>query len=250
MNSKAVKAVIAYGERYRGEFLRSIWTKEQLLKDWRDALKFFLEKAFYQGRSDAISARVHRAALNVLDPRFSKTEHSPENWNLGEVRRDLEQKIGKGKVGKGRDVDMVISSLRYISRLPDPNIVAHSVQRIKAGEISRHSDELQKSKNEAGIIQVGPKIASFYLRDVVSLFELEDRVSSEFQFTLQPIDVWVRRVAFDTGIVSRGADDRQVAQAVVDLCREEDCSPLQFNQGAWYAGARAFALLMESLAES
>jgi hypothetical protein len=96
---------------------------------------------------------------------------------------------------------------------------------------------------------VGPKIAAFYLRDVVSLFELEDNVSEGFQFTLQPVDVWVRRVAFNIGIVPKGTSHRDVSRAIIDLCKSEDCSPLQFNQGAWYAGAHAFALLMEKLAE-
>ena len=247
MNSRAVKAIIAYGQRYRDEKLRNAWTEKRLLEDWREALRFFFDKAFYQGRSDEMSGRVHKAARIVLEPWFAEAEQSPDNWNLEELRRSLQAKIGKGKVGRGRDVEMVISSLRYISRLSDLNIVAHSKQRIEAGEIGQHFDELQKAKNEAGIIQVGPKIASFYLRDVVSLFALEGKVCDNFQFTLQPIDVWVRRVAFDTGMAPSGANDRQVAQAIIDLCRKENCSPLQFNQGAWFAGARAFPLLMENL---
>lgn len=250
MNSAAVRAIIAYGERYREKFLRSVWTEDQLREDWREAVKFFFDKAFYQGRSDVMSGKVHEAALNTLEPKLSAWQRLPKDWDREELRKSLQAKIGKGKVGRGRDVEMVISSLEYVSKLPRSNIVAHSVQRIEAGEIGRHFDELQKAKNEAGIIQVGPKIASFYLRDVVSLFELEDKVSADFQFTLQPIDTWVRKVAFCTGMVPEKASDRQIGQAIIDLCSKENCSPLQFNQGAWYAGARAFDLLMENLAAS
>lgn len=234
MNSRAVKAIVAYGERYRDEFLPNSGTEKQLSEDWRDALKFFFDRAFYQGRSDATSDRVNEAALDVLKPWFSEAEQSPEGWDLEELRRNLQAKIGKGKVGRGNDVKMVISSLRYVSSLPDSNIVTHSVQCIEAREIGRHFSELQ---NE--IFQVGPKIASFYLRDIVSCFQLDNKVSDRFQFTLQPIDVWVRSIAFDSGIVARGADDRQAAQAIVDLCTKEYCSPLLFNQGAWYAGKHA-----------
>ena len=248
MNSAAVKAIIVYGERYRETFLRSRWTKDQLQDDWREAMKFFFDKAFYQGRSDEMSSRVHCAALEVLEPKFSEWQRLPKAWDREELRKSLQAKIGKGKVGRGRDVEMVISSLEYVSKLPCSNIVAHSIQRIEAEEIDQHFYKLQKAKNEAGIIQVGPKIASFYLRDVVSLFELEDKVSDDFQFTLQPIDTWVRKVAFYTGMVSEKANDRQIGQEIIDLCNKENCSPLQFNQGAWYAGARAFDLLMENLA--
>lgn len=250
VNTTMTRAILAYGSRYRSELLLSSdLTKEQLLKDWKAALRFFFSKAFYQGRTDAVSVRVEKAALEVLEAEFSRTDLDLSGWDLDLLRSNLQEKVGKGKVGKARDIDMVISSLRYVNRLPDSNIVAHSVQRIQAGEIGQHYEEIQRARNEAGIVQVGPKIAAFYLRDVVSLFELEDKVSDKFQFTLQPIDVWVRRVAFSTGMVSEGADAQQVGRAIIDLCSEEGCSPLQFNQGAWYAGANAFRLLMEKLAE-
>jgi hypothetical protein len=192
---------------------------------------------------------VEEAALGVLRPVFALEDLYPGDWNLDLLRHNLQKKVGKGNIGKARDIEMVISSLRYVSRIPDSNIVAHTVRRINAGEIGQHYDEIQRSENEGGIVQVGPKIAAFYLRDVVSLFELEDNVSEGFQFTLQPVDVWVRRVAFNIGIVPNGTSHRDVSRAIIDLCKSEDCSPLQFNQGAWYAGAHAFALLMEKLAE-
>lgn len=250
MNKTITNAILAYGARYREKLLlRSDLTRERLLEDWREALKFFFSKAFYQGRTDIISARVEEAALRILKPVFAQENLYPGDWDLDSLRRNLQEKVGRGKIGKARDIEMVVSSLRYVSRVPDSNIVAHSVRRINAGEIGQHYEEIQRSENEGGIVQVGPKIAAFYLRDVVSLFELEDKVSENFQFTLQPVDVWVRRVAFDTGMVPKGTSDRELRQAIIDLCRTEECSPLQFNQGAWYAGAHAFVLLMEKLAE-
>jgi hypothetical protein len=249
MNKAMIKAILEYGARYRKELLLREWTREQLLEDWQAALRFFFSKAFYQGRSDAMSARVEKAAVEVLDFNFSHADLRLANWDLDVLRRELHDKVGKGKVGKARDIEMVISCLRFVNRLPDSNIVAYSVRRIEAGEIGQHYDEIQRSKNKSGIFQVGPKIAAFYLRDVVSLYELEDNISAEFQFTLQPIDVWVRRVAYDTGMVPKRGSDQLIAQAIADLCNEEGCSPLQFNQGAWYAGANAFSLLMERLAE-
>jgi hypothetical protein len=85
---------------------------------------------------------------------------------------------------------------------------------------------------------------------VVSLYQLEDKVSDEFAFCLQPVDVWVRKLAYKTGIVDSRASDKEIQEAVVALCREYGCSPLQFNQGAWYAGYFAFDLLLEMLAEA
>lgn len=144
---------------------------------------------------------------------------------------------------------MVLSSLDFIGQLPTLNIVSYSVERVRHGEIDEHYRELQRSQNRNGIIQVGPKIASFYLRDVVSLCHLEDKVPDGSAFYLQPVDVWVRKLAQKTGIVSHEASDQEVQKAIVALCREYGHSPLQFNQGAWYAGYFALDLLLEMLLE-
>lgn len=46
-------------------------------------------------------------------------------------------RIGKGKVGKGRGIEIVLSILDFIGDLPSLNIVGYSVQKIKSGEIKR-----------------------------------------------------------------------------------------------------------------
>jgi len=142
---------------------------------------------------------------------------------------------------------MVLSTLNFIDRLPAHNIVSYSVERIRHGEIDEHYRELQRSQNKNGIIQIGPKIASFYLRDVVSLYHLEDKIPDEFAIYLQPVDVWIRKLARKTGIVSDRASDQEIQKAIVALCKEYGHSPLQFNQGAWYVGYSEFDLLLEIL---
>ncbi|NVM22732.1 MAG: hypothetical protein HWN68_13245 [Desulfobacterales bacterium] len=252
MSDKLVSAILSYGNRYREEILRRDYTEAQLLSNWWDATKFFLGRAFFQGRRDDVSQKVHDTALKILEAYFAH-EHSmlryqrmrETNWQ--DLRQELYQNIGKGKVGKPRDVEMVVSTLEFIGRLENLNIVAYSVKRIKGGEIAKHYEEIQHTKNKSGIVQVGPKIASFYLRDAVSLFELESNVADDFQFCLQPIDIWVRKFAIKTGIVPHNTTDEQIRSAIIGVCRERACSPLQFNQGAWYCGYFAFDLLLESL---
>lgn len=254
MNSNFVRSVVQYGQRYRREMLGR-YEPKRLLNNWWAAFDFFLGRACLQGRRDDISERVHQAVVEALSPLFSG-ENGVANYERErrsgwkEVEGALKQRVGQGKVGKARDVDMVLSALDFIGRLPSLNIVDYSVRRIQNGEIDKHYNELQHSQNKGGIIQIGPKIASLYLRDVVSLYQLEDKVSDEFAFCLQPIDVWVRKLAFKTGIVDNGANDKEIQEAIVALCREYGCSPLQFNQGAWYAGYFALDLLLEILQEA
>lgn len=245
MNEKLVYAILSYGDRYKEEYLLK-YSNDELLRNWLEALKFFFGRAFYQGRRDDVSGKVQDAAIGVIEHNSSIVNGNLEDNDLDILKKELQEKIGKGKIGKARDVEMVISALQYVRRLPNLNIVAHSIQRIDACEISKHYQELQKSLNKTGIVQVGPKIASFYLRDVVSLFQLENLVSYDFQFCLQPVDVWVRRLA-KIGIVQNNATDEEIQKAIVKLCNELHCSPLKFNQGAWYAGYHSFDLLLENL---
>jgi len=146
-------------------------------------------------------------------------------------------------VGKGRDREMVIGALDYIDRLPNRNIVPYSCAEIRAGRIKQHYASL------LGIRQVGDKVASFYLRDLVSLYELSGFIDDASAFCLQPVDVWVRRIAHTAGIAGPTEKDPAIRNGILKACREEGISPLVFDQGAWYMGYHAFELLLELLAE-
>ncbi len=250
MSDNFIRLVCAYGGQYRHR-LQQKYQPESLLRDWRLALSFFLfDHAFYQGRRDAISEKVATAAKDVVMPGLSSDSLSPGSEELlADLEAKLLETIGKGMVGKSRDIQMVVSTLRYISRLPDHNIVTHSVSRIRESKVGEHYNELQAAKNKQGIVQVGPKIASFYLRDVVWLFELDGEVPADFQFCLQPIDVWVRRFARRTGMVPEKASDTEIQQAVVTLCAEGGYSPLSFNTGLWHVGQNAYTVLLDLLSD-
>jgi hypothetical protein len=104
--------------------------------------------------------------------------------------------------------------------------------------------ELQASESKNGITQVGPKVAALYLRDLVMLFNLSDSVKDDSAFCLQPIDTWVRKLARKVGIVDEHADDPSIQRAIVKACAENGIPAFRFNQGAWYLGYNALALLL------
>jgi hypothetical protein len=84
---------------------------------------------------------------------------------------------------------------------------------------------------------VGSKITSLYLRDVAYL-ELDS--AKHDHYLLQPIDTWLDQVIEiilnHTGEKSpTKTSDKQ--KLIVELCREAHCSPIDFNQGAWFAGS-------------
>jgi hypothetical protein len=81
---------------------------------------------------------------------------------------------------------------------------------------------------------VGPKIASFFLRDLAVWFKIEPLQDREL---LQPIDVWVRRYV---ALLNGGAvalTDHHTAQWIC----ENSAAPEAANQGLWYFASQIAA---------
>lgn len=249
-NAGLLNAIAAYGDQYRSRHL-VVFEPSTLEAHPLAALDFFLSRACFQGRRDDVSERVYQAIKEVLFTLLSDGELRPsfqqlQSQDWAAVTRELQARIGRGKIGKARDIEMVTSTLKFIGRLPDLNIVNYSVNELRAGEIAQHYSELQASPPN-GIVQVGPKIAALYLRDLVSIYHLEAFVPDQLAFCLQPVDVWVRRVAQRLGIPIDKTGDHQVQIAIVTLCRQNGISPLLFNQGAWYIGHYSFDIVLDLL---
>src|SRR5689334_14537321 len=118
MNKKLLDAIVANGDEYCRRHL-SKYATSLLQKNWWDAFDFFLSRACFQGRRDAVSILVYNSAVNVLAPLFSTQEaennfsrHANDKWK--DLSHQLSNRIGKGKIGKARDVEMIVSALSYV----------------------------------------------------------------------------------------------------------------------------------------
>lgn len=242
MIDHTIGRIARFGELYKRDHL-SAFQKTMLEKNWYLGLSLLLSHSFYQGRTDEVFERVEAAVRSVLDFRFTDSDFAAlTNCDLDEISRHLAMVLGKGKIGKERDARMVIEILRYARRLPGGNVALHSKHEIERGRICVHYEDLMK------ITQIGPKIAAFYLRDLVDVFDLETKLTPEDLKFLQPIDVWVRRVAQRLGIASDSkASDEALQLAILGACRTAGVSAFRFNQGAWYLGKNAFTLLIKNL---
>ncbi|MEO0304715.1 MAG: hypothetical protein ABIM64_05585 [candidate division WOR-3 bacterium] len=85
---------------------------------------------------------------------------------------------------------MVSSTICFISKLKSDefNIVKYTLKKIKSKEIEDLYKELKEIKS------VGDKIASFFLREVVCIWNLESKIDECQQIYLQPIDTWVEKI--------------------------------------------------------
>jgi hypothetical protein len=254
MNHALLAVLEKFGNRYVIEFLGD-YNKEKLDSDWLAGYEFFLSRAMYQGRRDEVSTRVLESALPIIRDIFKDCNNFPigsiETLRM-KLRLDLEGVIGKGKIGKYRDIEMIVSAIKFIERLKDYdyNMVSYSISKIKDGATSSLYHQLQPSMSDSGITQVGPKIASFFIRDLICLYSLEQYVDRDMQFCLQPIDTWVAQICEKSGLVRQGESHENIKRSIAKYCMERDIPPIRFNQGAWYMGKYSLDLLIEYIGKA
>jgi len=87
---------------------------------------------------------------------------------------------------------------------------------------------------------IGPKITRFFLRDAVWVADMESEVVQRDRHYIQPIDIWVRRTAETLWPRLSGdrISDEDISRRIADACETHGISNAEFNQGAWYFGAK------------
>ncbi len=247
MRSLTVETVFANGRRYKEEYLLRhndhwFFMKAEREDDWLGGLRFFLNRVLYQGRNDGVSKRVYDRVIDSLDLAIGVVG---EDAPLGDLKANLEPKlrerIGRGQIGRSGDIELVLSTLDFLERIGERNVVRYAIRQMKSGQVDCLFYRLIH-----GIRGVGPKTASLFLRDIYLLKEgeLSDafRRLEDFQFLL-PVDVWVRRVVSCLGLLeyppekqSRGSSslDRELRKVLAERFGRR--APL-FDAGAWYTGS-------------
>jgi hypothetical protein len=246
-NKDLLIKISKFSDYYSQFFLVEKDKIELYLSDWYESFLFFLSRIYYQGRTDKASEKVRDISTKIIGRYFSvadKDEAYNKLYanNFLDIQNALEEEIGKGKTGKSGDVNMTISVLKYIKSISGKNIVKKTVDEIKSTKLKNEYKDLQS------IFQIGPKIASMYLRDIVTLYDLNSYIPiDEFQF-LQPIDTWVKKIARQLTIIDENEKkDGKIREKIVKACNENGISPLDFNSGAWYMGTHSLDILFYML---
>jgi hypothetical protein len=201
----------------------------RLETDWYDALQFFLSCMFSQGKRDEFAARFQGLALQVIQARV------PDQAQLAALELGeggpLEHELEAVGVAKRPDRMMVVSALAFARGRPHDNLVAYSLACIRERKLAQHYRELQ------AITSVTPDMASFYLRDLALIYDLDADIAPDEAALLQPMDAWVQQIARFIGLISRQRDAAAMKRAVLDACARADVNPIDFNAGAWYVAA-------------
>lgn len=230
-----LKQIQEYGQRYKEEFLADdAAEKSKLLADWYDGLNFFFRKSFYRGRKDEISDVFRERALEVIQE--FDLRNNIHKFKSSEFEQLLLQKGVNNRV----DRRMICQTIELIKDKGGLNIVAYSVGQINSGNVSEMYDELCE------IFGVADKIATFFLRDLAIVFDLENSIFSKDYIYFQPIDTWVRQVAERMEIIEKEENNTPtIKEKIITATLKENVSPLLFNAGAWYIGKHSFDLLFD-----
>ena len=90
---------------------------------------------------------------------------------------------------------------------------------------------------------IGEKIAAFLCRDLVWIFDCEDRLLSSEKLLIQPIDRWVRSISVQLWpefekFADRTSLDFLFASNICAATAKLKQSDVEFNQGSWYFGSQ------------
>ena len=263
VSRSTLQQISGFGDRYVKEYLGK-YDGDELKKDWWAALNFFFDHSFYQGRRDDVSTMIRDVAFDALkdvlgsepdemlrvltrldsDGIITRQTRTNPIWaSLLKNRKVIAGgKMREHHVGKRADRIMVITTLALVAKLGDHNIVNYSLGQMTAGPGEFYQTLTGPNKP---IFSVGDKIASFWMRDLVSLYNLESSIAEEDLLTIEPIDTWVRQLTVKIGIAEKGDPDEVIRQRIIEACKANGISPFRYNQGAWYLSYNTRDILLE-----
>lgn len=241
--------ISSFSSYYHTEHLAErINSRDTYLKSPEKAFEFITGFSFYQGRRDEISKKFEEKAKAVILPLIRTTnilstssEILSGKINLANKYNQIYQLLKTGGVNKKGDRLMVISIINFIQSIEHHNILFYLIELIKSRQIAEAYQQLDN------IWSIGPKIASFILRDIVYIYELENMLETKDYYYLQPVDTWVHQISRNIGIVEKDDIYNNEALDIVDKCHEFEVNPIHYNQGAWYMGANSHKIILSNI---
>lgn len=245
MDARRIGQVLAvFGEEYWASFGLSREALQRLdAAGWKDGLAEFLRRYAFEraGRSP----RYPEAAATVVQ---SYPGDIPGGDFEAFVWQGFLQEIGAPPSGKGANLKVnplapsrgsSLSITAWVGRLDRDghNLIRWAKRGLEEGRAPELSRKLQQVRG------IGPKIAAFFLRDVVEAFNLE-MPNAESAIYLQPIDTWTHRGAealapqLGWPAPNKKGEDKKCAHVLVEVGRRAGVRPTLINTGLWMLGGR------------
>jgi len=148
-------------------------------------------------------------------------------------------KIGR-EINNGSDLLMILDVLKFISENEErANIYLYILNKINSNNIKKVYDELRK------IYEIGPKIASLIIRDIVLINEIKIKIKDNLQYIF-PVDTWVKKTFLN--INNNKENDKISSLEVEKFFEKEGFSgsniPL-IAAGVWYLAINSLDILIK-----
>ena len=252
-NRDEVKKILEYLSEVYAEvymqkyvFKKGKYNLKLLLTDPYVAFKYVLEKCFARRGAENVGGKGYngyalKALEKLVSDKFESFEYfistpdaSEQLWKefAEELKREnigLNERFNKGVI-KG------IVKMAWCAEDYNYNVILYIRNKLINDPCEIYVELLR-------IKGIGKKIASFILRDVASICNIENEIFDNWKFLLQPVDIWVARIARTLWFNKLDENELRslyynelyhvIAQRITIKCLELGCSPLKFNQGAW-----------------
>ncbi|MEJ5339450.1 MAG: hypothetical protein ACK42C_01495 [Aquificaceae bacterium] len=222
------------GERYAKVYLYNMdFTDDKLSTDPYLAMEFFIRHSFYRGRRQELSSRYVNDVLRVLD------EYELKNAPIESLLEDkFLSRIKEIKISK-KDIEHLESLFSELRKLKNEGYNFYNYIRnlVKAGELEKVYKELK------GIKEVGDKIASFILRDVILISQIRKNIDRKEVPYIFPVDTHVRKVIKDYLALS---SEEKLFDYIEGLQKNDTLSVSRIAAGMWYSYYHSFELLLEN----
>jgi len=211
-----------------------------LTEDWRHAFIWFLRSFAFerQGRSPHYSDIALKAVRSYKEEQPYHENFEQKIWQ-NFLSRGRFPDDGKGANTKNNPLspskDEICSASALIASLEDYdfNIVKWASLLVASGDVETVWDNLVKIRG------IGKKIASFFLRDIVYAFEINEEIIRQ-KIYLQPIDIWTKRGAevFAKFISKTPYSYWDYAEIIIEVSEHARVSSTLTNTGLWILGSQ------------
>lgn len=215
------------------------------LNNWIDSVRYYFYHTFMRGRRDNLSIRYCKYALHIIETQIGLKFEDLKKAKIG-TDNDIDNlfcstfTIDKKKtyLNNQKDRILVLSSFDFMKRTHDGNIISYLLSNIS--NLKLCYDQLKSVK------QVGDKIASFLLRNIILSKQIYiDKGNYEY---VLPIDTWIDKICIKIGIYNgKIGGIKKKREEMICKCKEYKVDPLYFNQGLWYLGFNSLDISIELL---
>jgi len=185
--------------------------KHLYLENWWLASQLLIKHLFLRGRKDQVSIAFYKIFIRFATTNFGI---STNNWDFSDFKNtiaresqsSLLEKLEATGLNNPLDREMIYSVIQFIKEVENPVKWV-----IESHNLKNTYDRLRK------IVGVGDKLASFFLRNIYRLFDLEKRIvasnDQESMLYLLPVDTWIGKICYLTGIT--GQISGKTGQAII-----------------------------------